>query len=60
MGKGLNKLFKAIVNKLNNALPTLGESGSEVSHFIPEPRNFEEVARLAEDVKKAWLKETLK
>ena len=36
MGKGLHKIFKAIVNKLSEALPNLGESGSEVSYFIPE------------------------
>ena len=41
MGKGLHKFFKAVVNELKNVLPTLGESGSEVSHFIPEPRNFQ-------------------
>ena len=37
-------------------LPALGESGSEVSHFIPEPRNFAEVTKLADDIKKPWLK----
>ena len=36
------------------------ESGSEVLHFIPEPRNFAEVTRLPADVKKAWLKAYLK
>ena len=36
------------------------ESGSEVSHFIPEPRNFAEVARLAENIRKPWPKATLK
>ena len=38
----------------------LGESGSEVSHFIPEPRNFSEVTKLSEKIKKPWLKATLK
>ena len=38
----------------------LGEYGSEVSYFIPEPRNFAEVTRLLEDIKKPWLKATLK
>ena len=38
----------------------LGESGSEVSHFIPEPRNFVEVTKLSESIKKPWLKTTLK
>ena len=37
----------------------LGESGSEVSHFIPEPRNFAEVTKLSDNMKKTWLKETL-
>ena len=36
------------------------ESGSEVSHLIPEPRNFAEVTRLAENIRKTWLKATLK
>ena len=60
MSKGLHKLFKAIVNDIFQALPILGESGSEVSYFIPEPRNFAEVTRLSEDIKKPWLNATLK
>ena len=38
----------------------LVESGSEVSHFIPEPRNFSELKKLSENIRKAWLKENLK
>ena len=38
----------------------MGESGSEVSHFIPEPRNFSEVSKCSCDIKKPWLKATLK
>ena len=38
----------------------MGESGSEVSHFIPEPRNFVEVTKLPENIGKPWLKATLK
>ena len=38
----------------------LGESGPEVTHFIPEPRNFAEVIKLSENIKKHWLKATLK
>ena len=34
MGKGLHKLFKAVVNEISQALPILGESGSEFSYFI--------------------------
>ena len=60
MVKGLHKLFKAAVNKLNNSLPILGESGSELSHVIPEHMNFTKVARLPADFKKSWLKATLK
>ena len=38
----------------------MGESGSEVSHFIPEPIKFSEVKKLSDDIKKPWLKSTLK
>ena len=38
----------------------MGESGSEVSYFVPEPVNFVEVIRLSEDIGKPWIKETLK
>ena len=35
MGKGLHKVFKNFVQEISQYLPPLGESGSEVSHFIP-------------------------
>ena len=38
----------------------MGESGSEVSGFIPEPRNFAEVTKLSDNINKPWRKETLK
>ena len=38
----------------------MGESGSEVSQFIPEPRNFAQETKLSESIKKPWLKETPK
>ena len=38
----------------------LGESGSEVSHFILQPRNFSEVTKLSDNIKETWLKKTLK
>ena len=38
----------------------MGKSGSEVSYFVPEPRNFEKVSRLSEDIKNPRLKATLK
>ena len=41
-------------------MPTLGESGSEISHFIPEPRNFSDVIKLSYDINKPWLKANLK
>ena len=41
-------------------MTNFGESGSEVSHFIPEPINFAEVTKLSENIRKPWLKATLK
>ena len=60
MGKGLQKVSKAVVNDIFQVLPILGESRSEDYYFIPEPRNFEEVTRLLEATKKPWLKANLK
>ena len=60
MGKGLHKWFKTVVKEISQELTPLGESGSEVSHFIPEPRNFSEVKKLSDNIKKPWLKATLK
>ena len=33
----------------------MGESGSEVSYFITDTRNFSEVTRLSDKVNKPWL-----
>ena len=60
MGKGLQKVFKYFVKKISQVLPILGESGSELSYFIPEPRSFSEVTIFSDDIKKPWLKSTLK
>ena len=60
VGKGLHKVLKDFVNELSEALPILGESGSEVSYVIPEPRDFAELTRLSEDTQKTWSTETLK
>ena len=60
MGKGLHKVFKAVVNDISQALPVLGQSGSEVCYLIPEPIRFAEVNRLSEDIKKTFLKSNLK
>ena len=45
MGKGLHRVFSTVVKEISQELTPLGESGSEVSHFIPEPRNFAEVKK---------------
>ena len=60
MGKGLQKVFKTAVKEIWKDLPTLGESGSEVSYLIPDHRNFAEVIRLSDEIKKTWLKVTQK
>ena len=60
MGKGLHKVFSTVVKNIFQELAALGEYGSEVSHFIPEPSIFDEVAKFSENIKKPWLKGTLK
>ena len=47
MDKVLHKVFKAVGNEISKELPLLGESGSKVSYFVPEDRNFAEVTRLS-------------
>ena len=59
MGKGLHKVFKTVVKEKFQELPHFGESSSEVSHFIPETRNFAEVTKLSDNIKKPWIKSTL-
>ena len=56
MGKDLHKIFSTVVKDISQELTPLGESCSEVSHFIPEPRNFAEVKKLSENINKPWLK----
>ena len=46
MGKGIHKVFSTVVKDILQEMKPLEESGSEVSHFIPEPRNFAEVKKL--------------
>ena len=60
IGKVLHKAFKTAVKEISKIFPPLGESSSEISHFIPEPRNFDEVKKLSDDIKKPWLKATMK
>ena len=60
MGIGLHKVFKTVVKDVLQYLPPLGKSGSEVSYFIIEPRNFAEFTKLSDDINKPWLKATQK
>ena len=60
IGKSVHKVFSTIVKDISKELSPLGEYGSEVSHFIIEPRNFSEVTKLSENIKKPWLKANLK
>ena len=59
-GNGLHKVFSTVVKEISQELIPLVESGPEVSHFIPEPRNFSEVKKLTENIKKPRIKATLK
>ena len=52
IGKGLHKVFKTVVKEISQDLPPLGESGSKVSYFIPEPRNFAEVTKFSDYINK--------
>ena len=58
MGKVFHKVFSTVVKEIFQELTNFGESGSEVSHFIPDPRNFAEVKKLSENIKEPWLKAT--
>ena len=60
MGKGLHKVFSTVIKEIWQEMTALGESGSEVSHFIPEPGNFAEVTKLSENIEKPWLKANLR
>ena len=40
IGKGSHKVFKTVVKDILQYLPPLGKYGSEVYHFIPEPRKL--------------------
>ena len=52
MGKSLHNVFSMVVKQISQELTPFGESGSEVSHFITEPRNFSEVKKLSENIDK--------
>ena len=54
IGKCLHTVFHTVLKEISQELAPLGESGSEVSYFIPEPRNFAEVTNFVR-----FYKETL-
>ena len=56
MGEVLHKVFKAVVKEIFQVLPILGESGSEVSHFIQHPKHFDEVTILSYAINKPRIK----
>ena len=51
-------MCKTVAKEILQDLIPLGESGSEVSYFIIEPRNFAEVTRFSYYIKKPYLKVT--
>ena len=55
MGRYLHKVFRTVLKEISQDLPPLGESGSEFSHFIPEPRNVSEVTKLSYEMKKPMI-----
>ena len=60
MGKVIHEVSSTAVKDILQELIYLGESGSEVSHFILEPRNFAEVTKISQNKRKPWIKATLK
>ena len=60
MGKGLQKVLKTVVKQISKYFPPLGESGSEVSHFIPEHRYVSEVKKQSDNKNKPCLKKSMK
>ena len=60
MEKVSHKVFSTVVKEISQEMTALVESGSEFSHFIPESRNFAEVKKSSKNIKKPWLKTTLK
>ena len=49
-------VFKTTLKEISQDLLPLGESGSEVSHYIPEPRKISEVPKFSDYIKKPWPK----
>ena len=59
-GKRFTQGIQYVCKRYFTGIGSFGISGSEVSHFIPETRNFAEVKTLLNDIKKPWIKETQK
>ena len=51
MGKGSHKVFKTVVKEILQDSSPQGKTGSEVTYFIPKPRNFAEATKCLEDIK---------
>ena len=60
LGRGVHSLFKTVAKEIKKDVPEMGEPGSEVAPFIPEPRTFSDVVRLPVELKKPWLRATKK
>ena len=56
MEKVLHKVFSMVIKEILQELTPLGESGSEVSHFIPGPRKSADVTKLSENIKETLAK----
>ena len=50
MVKGSHKVFKTVAREILQDWPPLVENGSEVPHFITEPRNFSDVTKITDDI----------
>jgi hypothetical protein len=50
-----HRLYKAVAAEVND-IPMIGDPGSEVSMFRPEPRNLSEMLKLPVDIRQYWLK----
>ena len=59
MGKGLNKVFKVVVNEFKKSF-LIKENQDQKCHTFSRTFVFAEDTRLPSYVEKAWLKATLK
>ena len=59
-GKRFTQVIQYGCKRNFQELTALGESGSEIYHFIPEHRIFAAVTKFSDNIKKPWLKANLK